>query len=127
MTPLSLFAAGFAIVFDMYATIRHTELPLLLYLLFPYFAVAFTVILFDICRDGVVAIRLSEDVMSRLRSTETESLSRMPVMEKMATLKRAKALRAVYGNVGIFGEFSIDTPVGAWYEILNQRLFLLTL
>ena len=51
----------------------------------------------------------------------------MPLMERMAALKRAKALRHTYGNVGIVAEYSIDVPVGVWDEILNQILFLLTL
>ena len=87
----------------------------------------FTVIMFDICRDDVVSIRVSEDVLSRLRSTAMEYLKQMPVLEKLTMLKRAKALRHIYGNVGIVEEYTIDVPVGVWDEILNQILFLLTL
>ena len=111
----------------MNATIRRTELPLLLYPLFPYMTAIFTVIMFDICRDDVVSIRVSEDVLSRLRSTAMEYLKQMPVLEKLTMLKRAKALRHIYGNVGIVEEYTIDVPVGVWDEILNQILFLLTL
>ena len=127
VTLPSFFAGGFAVVVALYATIRHTDLPLLLYLLFPYMTVVFTVIMFDVCRDGFVAVRVSEDVLSRLRSTEMEHLSRLPMLDKMASLRRAKALRRIDGNVGIFGEYSIDIPVGVWNEILNEIFFLLTL
>ena len=127
VTPPSLFAAGSVTVLCMYATIRNTDLPLLLYLIFPYMTVVITVIMFDICLDGVQAIIAAEDVLSRLKSTEMGYLSRMTVEEKMAMLKRAKALRIVSASVGIFGEYSMDVPVAAWDEIVNQIMFLLTL
>ena len=119
--------AGLAIVLAFYMTIRHTDVPLYIYCMFPYIGALFTVMLFDMCYDGMLVIRAAEGSLHTLRSTEMQYFLRIPIDERMAMIKRAKALRPAFFSVGNFTEFTMDVPVGAWDEIVNQLLFLLTL
>ena len=127
VVPPAFLNGGFAIVIAWYLTIRHTELPLYIYCVFPYAGILFTVMLFDLCYDGILVMRASEDSLTKLRSTEKQYFLRMPIDERMAMVKRARALRPAFFSVGSFTEFTMDVPVGAWDEIVNQLLFLLTL
>ena len=119
--------SGTAVALGMYISIRHTQLPVFIYCLFPYVAVLFLVEIFDLCHDGILTIRASEDVLSRLRSTENGYLYRLPMEERMSIQKRGKALRPAFFSVGNYTQFNFDVPVGVWEEILNQTVFLLTL
>ena len=127
VVPPAFLNGGLAIVLTWYLTIRHTDVPLYIYCLFPYIGALFTFMLFDMCYDGILVIRASEDSLTKLRSAEKQYFLRMPIHERMATMKRAKALRPAYFSVGSFTEFTMDVPVGVWDEIVNQLLFLLTL
>ena len=126
--PPAFLNGGIAIVFAWYATIRHKdELPLYIYWLFPYIATVFTIILFDLCFDGILVIRASEDSLSTLRSKERRYLVGVPVQERVRMSKRAKAIRPAFFSVGNFTEFNMNVPIGVWDEIVNQLMFLLTL
>ena len=78
--------------------------------------------------DGIMTIQASENTLGSLRCTENPYLLSLPMKERMAILRRAKALRPAFFSVGDFtDEFNVDVPVGVWEEILNQLVFLLTL
>ena len=89
--------------------------------------ITYSVILFDLCIDGIMVIRASEESLGILRCREEEYFLRIPIHERAAMLKRAKALRPAFFNVGSFSEFNVNVPIGTWDEIVNQLLFLLTL
>ena len=128
VVPPSLLVAGTTIVLAAYASIRHTELPLLVYGLFPCVTIGLTVVVFALCYDGILVIRASEDTLSRLQSVDDEEYARaIARMERLAGARRVKALRPAYFNLGSFNKFSMDVPIGIWDEIINQLVFLLTL
>ena len=93
MVPPAVFGGGAAIVFLSFVTLRHTELPLYIYWLFPYMTISFSVVLFDLCYDGILVIRASEASLSTLRSKEGQYFRRLPIEEQKAMSRRAKALR----------------------------------
>ena len=127
VVPPAFLNAGLTIVLAWYLTIRHTELPLYIYCVFPYAGILFTFMLFDLCYDGILVMRASEDSLTKLRLAEKQYFLRMPTDERMAMMKRAKALRPAFFSVGSFTEFTMDVPVGVCDEIVNQLMFLLTL
>ena len=127
MVPPAVFGGGAAIVFLSFVTLRHTELPLYIYWLFPYMTISFSVVLFDLCYDGILVIRASEASLSTLRSKEGQYFRRLPIEEQKAMSRRAKALRPAFFSVGNFAQFDMSMPIGVWDEMVNQLMFLLTL
>ena len=125
--PSSLLMGGTIIVLGLYVSLRHTELPVLIYYFFPYIATFFAAILFDLCHDGVLVIRASEYTLSALRSSDGAHFVSIKVEDRMAMLKGARALRPAFFSMGEFTEFNMNVPVGIWDEILNQIMFLLSL
>ena len=127
MVPPAVFGTCAVIVLTSFVAARHTELPLYIYWLFPYIAITYWIILFDLCYDGILVIRASEGSLSKLRSREEQYFCRLPIEEQKAMNKKAKALRPAFFTVGSFTEFNINVPIGAWDEIVNQFMLLLTL
>ena len=111
----------------IYISIRHTDIPVFIYCLFAYTTVLFLVELFDLCRDQMLAVRASENALSRLRSTVHRYLSRLPMKERMRIAKAGKALHPAFFSVCNYTQFNVNVPVGVWEETLNQTVFLLTL
>ena len=68
--PPTILNCGIAIVFAWYVTMRHTELPLYIYWMFPYIAIVYGLIMFGWCFDEMLVIRASEDSLSKLRSRQ---------------------------------------------------------
>ena len=126
VVPPSLFKAGSAIVIAWYLTMRHIDMPWYIYSWFPYIGALFTVMTFALCYDGILVTRASEASLTTLRSTEMQYFLRLPIQERRAMIRRAKALRAAFFSVGNFTEFNIDVPISTWEEIVNQLFFLLT-
>ena len=127
VVPPAFFNGGVTIVIASFLTMRYTHLPWYIYIIFPYVAVLFTVILFALCYDGILAMRESEESLSILRSRQKQYFLRLPLEERKAMMRRAKALRTTFFSVGNFTEFNMEVPIGVWDEIVNQLMFLLTL
>ena len=124
IAPNGLVNVGLAIVMGAYVSIRHTELPPLLYAYFPCATAVMAGVFFGLCYEGILIIRASEDTLGRFRSLENTATSQS---ERLAVSRRVKALRPAIFNVGDFTEFNMGVPIGVWDEIINQLVFLLTL
>ena len=122
----TIFSVSGGIVLCLYVSIRHTELPTLTYLLFPYVALSMSVLIFWICFEVVKVIHASEVIVETLGTVKPQDRSRMTEKERLYIRKRARATRVLYFQMGEFMDFSLDVPVGIWDEIINQLLFLLT-
>ena len=127
VSPPGIFNSGLIIVLTWFLTMRHSQVPWYIYMWFPYIAILFTVVLFALCYDGILAIRASKKVLSILRSNEKQYFLRLPAEDRKAMMRRAKALRPAFFSVGNFTDFNVDVPIGVWNQIVNQLVFLLTL
>ena len=127
VVPKGFVNAGLAIVMSAYVSIRHTELPPLLYAYFPYSTVVVAVVAFGLCYDGILIIRASEETLGRLKFLDSENVMALSRADRLAVIRRVKALRPAYFSVGDFTGFNMGVPIGVWDEIINQLVFLLTL
>ena len=125
--PPGLVSVAISVVITFYVTLRHTDLPWFVYIFFPYCGVTCLAFIFWVAYDVVSVQRESEAILGLLQSTSGSYLGRLGREERLAMVKRAKAMRPLAFNVGNFNEFSLAVPLGAWDEMLNQLLFLLTL
>ena len=127
MLPPTLSAVSVAVIVSTFVSIRYTDLPLLLYIIFPYTAFTLMLVIFWMCYDTVLVVRASEDVMGRLLSHNAIYLRPLSRAERIKVLKRAKAMKVLEFPIGEFSEFSLTLPVNIWDEIINQVVFLLSL
>ena len=123
----TLFASSCSMIVCFYIALRHTELPILLYLCFPYAGFTILVILFWICYDATVVIQESEKLLSQLRSDGSPYLAGLTREEKIKILLRSRAMRPLSFPISNFTTFSLAIPANVWDEVLNQIVFLLSL
>ena len=117
-----------AIIISLFITIRHHELPILLYLGFPYIAGSMLGCVYGLGFEVLNLIRETECIIEVLVASSRRNFDRLALPEQRLELKKiAKALRPAVFDVGYFTNYSINVPVGMGDEILNQLLFLLTL
>ena len=126
MFPPTLIGLSVAIILTTFVSIRFTNLPFFLYIVFPYVAVTLMLIIFWISYDAVVVTRSFEDVLAQLLSHDAAYLGQMGRKERTRVMKRARAMRPVNFPIGEFADFSMNFPFAVWDEILNQVLFLLS-
>ena len=126
MVVPTIFCLSIAIIACLFTSIRHTELPILTYLMFPYTAVSVLILLFWVCFEAIKIIRASEAILGTLGALECGTGNRMTKQEMLYIRKKSKATRTLGYRLGNFGDFSLDVPVGTWEEIVNQLFFLLT-
>ena len=126
MVVPTIFSLSIAIIACLFISIRHAELPILTYLMFPYTGVSLLILLFWICFEVIKIIRASEEIIVKLGTRECGTGNTMTKLEMLYIQKKSKATRALGYRMGNFGYFSLDVPVGTWDEILNQLFFLLT-
>lgn len=124
--PAWLVSASAAVIILGFVAIRYTELPIFCYIMFPYCALILLGLIFWQCYDMLCVIRESEDILSQLQQRHTPYFESMTRAERAEVTKRSKALRPVMFNMGD-SAFSINVPINAWDEIVNQILFLLSL
>ena len=96
------FGAGALLTVSLYISIRHTQLPFFLYMIFPYIAIVVATAVISMCWDTIVVLRASEDLVSTLRSETPAYFLRLAPSERGYSVKRAKALRPSFFPVGIF-------------------------
>ena len=122
----SIFNVSSAIIFCLYISIRHTDLPILTYLLFPYLATIILILMFWLGLELVRIIRASETIVETLGALGTRNGNGLTMQQRLYIRKKAKATRPLGYRVGEFVDVSLDLPVGVWEEIINQLAFLLT-
>lgn len=128
MMPLCLLSSSCAILVQLYITVRHVNIPLIIYAIFPTAAVTIMTIVFILSYDVVTVGRIAESKLVELQNPDSEHLVRLFASRKMRSdaVKRARAMRPITLSLGGFAEFSLSVPVYMWEEILNQLVFLLT-
>ena len=124
--PPFLVAASCAVILTSFVTIRYTELPLIVYVIFPYTAIIVMIIIFWQSYDMLRIIRASEHIMGGLWKHEAPYFHKMARAERIEMMKRSKAMRPL-GFPVADSEFSLNLPIDTWNEIVNQTLFLLSL
>ena len=116
-----------AIVIYTFVAIKFTNLPLLVYLIFPVAGVVHMTLLMLGVYDAVVANDLSEQVIAqKLMSFETGELQEVPRISRKNLGRRVKALMPISVPVGTFTDVRFNLMVTILEEIMNQVLFLLS-
>ena len=124
--PPWLVTLATTVIIAAFFTIRFTQLPLFLYVFFPYIAVILMTLIFWQSYDMFCAIRTSEDVLAVLGRHEAPYFEHMTRAQRIEKMKRSKAMRPLVFPVAD-SDFSLNLPVSTWDEIINQTLFLLSL
>ena len=124
--PPFLVALSTSVIQAAVVTIRYTELPLIVYILYPFSAITLMLIIFWQSYDMLRIIRASEDILGGLWKHEAPYFHGMTRAKRIETMKRSKAMRPL-GFPVADSEFSLNLPIDTWNEIVNQTLFLLSL
>ena len=111
----------------MYIGVRHTELPWYLYWVFWLAGVGVLLQIFGVGYDVMLAKEDSEGIVGQLQSSAGAPLQIFSLDEKRKILKRSKAMTGLQFGIAGLANYSWAVPLGAWDEILNQLLFLLSL
>ena len=77
--------------------------------------------------DVICAKEDSEEIVERLQSPANAALVTLPLEERRKILKGSKAMAGLQFDIAHLAQYSWAVPLGAWDEILNQLLFLLSL
>ena len=126
MLPPTILSLSLGIIVCMYISIRHTDLPIYLYVIFPYIAFTLLLIIFWLSYDIALITRDFECIRGQLLSHQSPYLVHMSRHERKCVMMRATAMRVVEFPVGEFADFSLSMSVAVWEEVVNQVLFLLT-
>ena len=116
---------GIIVVF--YVTIRPSGLPWFIYIWFPVVGALTMVLIAWISYDGVVVKATVENVDGNLHSgLDSWRFRALQARRRTVYTRMLKSLRPASLRLGPFGELTLDVPVNAWDEIMNQLLFLLS-
>ena len=124
--PPWLVACSTTVIVTAFVTIRYTELPLIVYGIFPNMAITLLTVIFWQSYDMLRIIRASEDILGVLWKHETPYFRGMTRAKRIEKMKRSRAMRPL-GFLVADSEFSVNLPIDTWDEIVNQTLFLLSL
>ena len=122
--PGTLFSLSSTVILAMYIGLRHTELQWYLYWVFWFAGVGVLVQIFGIGHNVMFAKDDSVETVGKLQSPACTALQALSLEERRKILKRSKAISDLQFGIA---NFSWAVPLGAWNEILNQLLFLLSL
>ena len=125
MPPL-LSSVSVAVIVAAFVSIHYTELPMILYLVYPNTAFNLMFMVFWLSYDIVRIVRASDEIIGRLQSENADYLRPLSRAMRMQVLKRARSLKQIEYPVGEFSELTLNLPIALWEEILNQVLFLLS-
>jgi len=123
--PTWLLGLSAAVIVATFLSIRYTEVPLMIYILFPYYASNIMLVIFWQSYDMLRVIRASEDILGSLWRHDAPYFRGMTRAKRVELMKRSKAMRPVAFPVAD-SEFSLNLPIGTWDEIINQILFFLS-
>ena len=128
MSPLAISSVSLAVIVAAFISIRYTDqIPLYVYIFFPYIAFTLMLVIFWLCYDAVRIVRASQGVLSSLLTQDVEYMRGLSRVGRLEVLKRARAMKELECPIGEFTEFSLSLPVNVWHEIINQVIFLLSL
>lgn len=122
----SIFSISSTIVVAIYATVKLTDVPILIHMGFAWIGFSFLIFLFWFGFELLVFIQSSEAIVATLASKD-QYLLELERDERLYLIKFAKATRELGFNIGEFTNYSIDVLIAIWEELLNQILFLFSL
>ena len=123
----TLFFGGSGVVVFLYVTFRHTNLPLGIYLAFPYCVLTVMGLLVWLSYDANRVIQSSREICLKLQSVQSPCFNGLTKSQREKVVRRALASRPCAFPVGIFSNFSLTVPIKMWEQILNQLVLLLSL
>ena len=124
--PPAIFSVSLGIIICMFVSIRHTELPIYLYLVFPYVGITDFLIIFWMSYDIVLITRDFEYIRGQFLCHDAPYLVQKTKWDRKHVMMRARAMRVVEFPLGDFADFSFNLPIAVWDEVVNQVLFLLS-
>ena len=123
MLPPTICAATATAIISTFVSVQYTELPLILYIFFPFIAFTIMTVIFWLSYDANCGVRVTEEILGKLLSQHTEHLSPFPPAVRIQVMKRDRAMKALEFPVGDFAEFWLSLSAAIWDEILNQVMF----
>ena len=124
--PPTLLSESIPVIDAAFVSIRYTDLPLILYMVYPNTACNLMIIVFWLCYDSFRIARASDEVIGRLQSENADYLRPLPRAGRIQVLKRAKVMKEIQFAVGELATVTLNLPIAMWEAILNQILFLLS-
>ena len=118
---------GSGIVILLYVSVRPSGLPPFIHYWVHFIAFGVFLILRWLWYDVVTMKREGEEIVENLQSRSHGFLRDLEPNQKKYVRRKARALRAPYLTIGQLSDITLEGLVGAWDEILNQFLFLLSL
>ena len=115
------------IIVCFYVSIRDSELPLIIYILFLIAGVTMFFWLFWYAYQVVMMVRVAEEIVGIFTAAPYKHYKELLREEKKYLMRKGRATRPLGYRMGNFADFSLDVPVATWEEIVNQLLFLLSL
>ena len=126
MGPL-VFPGSAGIVIAAFVTVKHSEMPIYVYVFFPVAAAAGAIIHFLNILGGMCVVRICNAVLRKLLTADHGCLTRLPGKDREFYMKKARSLRPVSLPLGDFAKFSVNSMWNLAKEIVNQVLLLLSL
>ena len=127
MIPSTFIGTATFIIVATFTSIRYTHVPLVIKILFLGTAFFLMLIIFWMSRDAVGIVRDSDDILSKLLSSELDFMKDMLKAQRNNVLKRAQAVKKLELEIGGFAEFSMNLPVNILEACVIQLLFFLSL
>ena len=124
--PHALFALSCTVILGMFIGIRHTDLPLLLYSVYPAAAVCLLFNVFGFAVEVTTVQKQSDEIVENLQM-RARSRQHVSIEQRQWAMRKVKSMKPLPFQVGPYTEFSFSVPLAAWDEILNQLFFLLSL
>ena len=123
----TIFGLSSVIIILIYITLRHTDIPILIYIGVACTGFSLLILLFWFALETISCIQSAEAIVATLNTKDQPYFLELPPMEWRYLTKYGKATRQLVFDIGDFTDYSIAVPITIWDEILNQLIFILTL
>ena len=114
MLPPTICAATATAIISTFVSVQYTELPLILYIFFPFIAFTIMTVIFWLSYDANCGVRVTEEILGKLFSQHAEHLRPFPPAVRirvMQVMKRDIAIKALEFPVGDFAELRLSLSV----------------
>lgn len=124
--PPMVLAFFCTIVVTSYVTLRHTGIPVYLYVFFPFTGATLMSFIFLFSYDAHSIVSCIDGLTAALLEPQARCFQWMRKAARDRVMKRAKAFRPFIIPLGPFGRFSLNFPIDFWEEVLNYLMLLLS-
>ena len=128
MLPCAMLACGSAIVTCLFIFLKHYDqstIAMLVSTSSGCVGITCLLVMIWMAYDTLVVLRMSEQVLAKLKFKADPFLREMTELDRLGFLKRALAFRPLLVSVGQFTNFNLGVTVALCEEIINQLLMLL--